>query len=330
MSQPKIPTYILSGFLGSGKTTVLLKMLSDFKSRGLKPGIVLNELGQVNVEGHMFKGEKMLEMLDGCICCTIQDDLREELQFFLQEENAVDILLIEGTGVANPKEILEALTDPRLRDGFETQSIISLADASKFLEYQSIFSSSREIREMLNEQITSATLILLNKMDLVNEKTKDKINKKLRKQLKAEVEIIETVYGDVELDELLKKRMSTVAVSLSKETGNAGYSHHEHEDHHHHEHPFKAFKIEDFPAVERIRFEKWLKKLPESVLRGKGMVSLASPSGLYQFQFASKEVEMERMEDQNCRTCLILIGYNMPIEEIRVSFQQEVLQTVSI
>ncbi|MGG1574646.1 CobW family GTP-binding protein [Fictibacillus sp. NRS-1165] len=330
MTQPqKIPTYILSGFLGSGKTTVLLKMLSDFKKRGLKPGIVLNELGQVNVEGHMFKGEKLLEMLDGCICCTIQDDLREELQFFLQEENAVDVLLIEGTGVANPKEILEALTDPRLLDGFETQSIISLADASKFLEYQSIFSSSREIREMLNEQMTSATLILLNKMDLVNEKTKEKIYKKLSKLLKADVEIIETVYGEVELEELLKKRMSTIAVSLGDGMEEAGHSHHNHE-HHHHEHPFKAFKIEDFPAVERIRFEKWLKKLPGSVLRGKGMVSLASLSGLYQFQFASKELEIERMEDPTCRTCLILIGYNMPIEEIRTSFQQEVLQTYKV
>lgn len=321
--QKKIPTYILSGFLGSGKTTVLLKMLAEFKSRGLKPGIVLNELGQVNVEGHMFKGEKMLEMLDGCICCTIQDDLREELKFFLKEENAVDVLLIEGTGVANPKEILEALTDPRLQDGFETQSIISLVDASKFLEYQSIFSSSRDVREMLNEQLTSATLILLNKVDLINEKAKDKVYKKLNKTLKAEVEIIETVYGEVKLEELLKKRMSTVAVSLNKEVQT------EH-GHHHHEHPFKAFKIEDFPVIERIRFERWLKKLPDSVLRGKGMVSLASPTGLYQFQFASKEIEMERMEDQDCRTCLILIGYNMPIKEIRESFEQEVLQTINL
>ncbi|MDN4526179.1 CobW family GTP-binding protein [Fictibacillus fluitans] len=314
----KIPTYILSGFLGSGKTTVLLKMLADFKARGLKPGIVLNELGQVNVEGHLFKGEKMLEMLDGCICCTIQDDLREELQFFLQDENGVDVLLIEGTGVANPKEILEALADPRLEDGFETQSVISLADASKFLDYRSIFSSSREIREMLNDQMSSATLILLNKMDLIQEKNKEKIYKKMRKLIKGDVEIMETVYGDVPLDELLKKRMSTVSVSLGKRETD--------DHHHHHQHPFKAVKLENIPAVERIRFEKWLKKLPESVLRAKGMMQLASPSGLYQFQFASKEVEMERMEDQECATCLILIGYNMPVDELRVSFQKEVLQ----
>ncbi|SDN00994.1 GTPase, G3E family [Fictibacillus solisalsi] len=323
----KIPTYILSGFLGSGKTTVLLKMLADFKTRSLKPGIVLNELGQVNVEGHLFKGEKMLEMLDGCICCTIQDDLREELQFFLQEENQVDVLLIEGTGVANPKEILEALTDPRLHNGFETQSVISLADASKFLEYQSIFSSSREIREMLNEQMSSATLILLNKMDLIQEKSKDKIYKKLRKLVKGDVEIMETVYGNIPLDKLLKQRMSTVSVSLRKQEEYYPHTHEHHTDHHH-EHPFKAVKIEDIPPVERIRFEKWLKKLPESVLRAKGMVQLASPSGLYQFQFASKEVEMERMEDQECSTCLILIGYNMPVDDLQTSFQKEVLQTL--
>ena len=110
----KIPVYVLSGFLGSGKTTVLLKMLEHCKETGLQPGIILNEVGQTNVEGHLFENQKVFELLDGCICCTIQDDLKETMDELIteMEQCPLDVLFIEGTGVANPLEIQEVLLAP--------------------------------------------------------------------------------------------------------------------------------------------------------------------------------------------------------------------------
>jgi G3E family GTPase len=110
----------------------------------------------------------MVELLNGCICCSIQDDLKQTLDQFVK--NPVDTLLIEGTGVANPNEIIEAIANPSYIDQFELRSIISLVDASNYLDYQSIFSSSKEIRTLLKEQLTCATLIILNKTDLISEK----------------------------------------------------------------------------------------------------------------------------------------------------------------
>ncbi|EIT86991.1 hypothetical protein A374_02019 [Fictibacillus macauensis ZFHKF-1] len=312
----RIPTYVISGFLGAGKTTVLLQLLSYCKEQGLKPGIVLNELGEINVEGHLFKGETLVELLDGCICCTIQDDLREELRFFLEPANAVDVLLIEGTGIANPKEIVETLDDPRLQNGFEVKSVISLLDASNYLKQQR-YLLNKHVRTLLEEQLTSATIVLLNKIDLIDQKVKDKIYKKLEKILHSSVPIIETSYGKCECAVLLQERVSHVVVH---QEGATTY-------HAAPRHAFQAFKIEGFHTVERIAFQRWLKSLPPAVLRGKGILTLAAPQGMYQFQWASDELELQRIrEDLPETSCVILIGYELPIEQIVASFHSEVLQ----
>ncbi|MDM5284988.1 GTP-binding protein [Peribacillus frigoritolerans] len=96
----KIPIYIISGFLGSGKTTLLTHILEYYKTKNIKPAIVLNELGKVNVELHLFGDEHVFELLNGCICCTIQDVLRTTLTTLLDShvKKPIDVLFIEGTG----------------------------------------------------------------------------------------------------------------------------------------------------------------------------------------------------------------------------------------
>lgn len=89
----KISVYIISGFLGSGKTTVLIKMMKKFKEHGKKVGVVLNELGDECVESHLFQDQKVYELLNGCICCSIQDDLRKTLDIFTVSN--IDVLLDE-------------------------------------------------------------------------------------------------------------------------------------------------------------------------------------------------------------------------------------------
>ncbi|MGC4376566.1 GTP-binding protein [Fictibacillus sp. Mic-4] len=323
MKMRKIPVFILTGFLGSGKTTVMLNMLQHCKSMNATPGIVLNELGQANVESHLFQREKMVELLDGCICCTVKENLIEELALFLKKENEVDVLLIEGTGIANPKEIVEALKDPALMDRFEIQSIIGIVDCSKFLEYGSIFSSSKEIRDLLDEQLSASTLIILNKTDLVSEKVKGKAIKKIQKLLQGQTKTIETAFGKVDMDTVFKKWAGSFTVPAPDQ---ANSPHHK-EGHHH---PFQAIKMENVPAIERASIEKWLHALPENVVRGKGIVRLKREGGLFQFQYASGRSHFTRLACEEKReTCIIMIGHRLPVKEMKESFRRLVLKTAS-
>ncbi|MGD7054482.1 CobW family GTP-binding protein [Sutcliffiella horikoshii] len=297
----KVPVYVISGFLGSGKTTVLLHMLEHFKNEGLKPGIILNELGDENVENHLFQGERVVELLNGCICCTIQDDLKSTLDQYVGEK--VDVLIIEGTGVANPLEIKDVLLTPMYMEYFELQSMISLVDASHYLEYQSFFNSSKEIRGLLKEQVTSAHLLVLNKMDLVSEKELIKVESKLADELEDHVPVYRTSYGEVPLEILLEKRMQMREVRVEKHVDG-----HDHDGHHHHHHHIEAVKVAFSEPINRVVLEKQLKKLSKQVVRSKGIVRLEETPGLYEFQYAASTLVLNRIEKTDVEPTIILIG----------------------
>lgn len=325
----KIPVYIISGFLGSGKTTILLNMVKECERNHKRPGIILNELGEVNVESYLFKNQHVKELLNGCICCTIQDDLQETLNDFIEEikRNNIDVLFIEGTGVANPLEIEETLISPKYLDYFELNSIISLVDASHFLEYQSIFSSTAEVRKLLKEQISSSTIVLLNKIDLVKEKSLTKIEHKIKESVKSAVPIYKTNFGDISIKELFLKRYYIHTSQIQKEkTVKSSHVHnhegaHKHDDHHHS--TINALKINKLPEMQRRELETWLKRLPKTVLRGKGIIKLEGSTGFFNFQFSSGNVIVERMsETSHLQPTIILIGDQLNIEDILHSFNR--------
>lgn len=303
-----IAVYIISGFLGSGKTTVLKRMIEDCKKSGQTIGIILNELGDTNVESHLFENENTYELLNGCICCSIQEDLKTTLAQFVK--NPVDVLLIEGTGVANPTEIVEAIASPGFIDDFTIKSIISLVDASQFLEYQSIFSSSKEIRTLLKEQMTTSSLLVLNKTDLVSAKKIDKIIMQMKKTVDADTPIVLSTFGEVATEELLKTRLQTMNVS----TRNHPVEEHDHSHNHSHtaHATIKAMKIEDLPLFSKSVFEKWLKELPKEIFRGKGIITFKEDPSFYAFQFASGRLTLEKLESTKSQTpVIILIGNNI-------------------
>ncbi|UAL46652.1 GTP-binding protein [Sutcliffiella horikoshii] len=306
----KVPVYVISGFLGSGKTTVLLHMLEHFKNEGLKPGIILNELGDENVENHLFQGERVVELLNGCICCTIQVDLKSTLDQYVGEK--VDVLIIEGTGVANPLEIKDVLLTPTYMEHFELQSMISLVDASHYLEYQSFFNSSKEIRGLLKEQVTSAHLLVLNKMDLVSEKELIKVESKLADELEDHIPVYRTSYGEVPLEILLEKRMQMREVRVEGD----GHGHDSHHHHHHHHHHIEAVKVAFFEPVNRVVLEKQLKKLSKQVVRSKGIVRLDETPGLYEFQYAASTLVLNRVEKIDVEPSIILIGKDIDDKKV--------------
>lgn len=325
----KIPVYIISGFLGSGKTTVLLNMIKECERNQKRPGIILNELGEVNVERDLFRNQQVKELLNGCICCTIQDDLKETLHQFMEEiqKNNIDVLFIEGTGVANPKEIEETLINPEFLDHFELNSIISLVDASHYLEYQSYFSSTAEVRKLLKEQSSSATMVLLNKIDFVKEQNLTKIEQKIKENVKSGVPIFKTIFGDISIKELFLKRYYVhTAQGQREKTLESSHVHNPKSEHHHEHHHSKinALKITRVPKMKRKELESWLKRLPKTILRGKGIVQLEGNTGYFHFQFSSGNVRIEKMREiPKQQPTIILIGDKLNSDEILTSFNRE-------
>ncbi|WP_342599852.1 GTP-binding protein [Psychrobacillus sp. FSL H8-0483] len=315
-NKTKIPVYILSGFLGSGKTTVLLNMLEHCKNKGQHPGIILNELGQENVEGHLFEDKKVVELLNGCICCTIQDDLKETMDNLIAEMDSspLDVLFIEGTGVANPLEIQESLLSKPYIDQFEIMSIITVLDASHYLEYQSVFSSSAEVRKLMKEQMVCGSLLLLNKTDLIRSEQLDKVIQKITKIAGVETELVKCSYGQIEAGMLFEKRFQSISI---------GKQHSDIDHHHHHHSTVQAIKLEDFPAFQQKTFEKWLKQLPNNVLRGKGIVEIENSNQFYSFQYASKKVTFTPVPSTlNKKNIIILIGTGLNNEAMNSHCKQ--------
>ncbi len=305
MKTTKIPVYLINGFLGSGKTTALIKCIEYFKKKNKKTAIILNELGNTNLEKHLFKDESLYELLNGCICCSIQDDLRKVLDemVVLVNEDKIDVLLVEGTGVANPSEIHFVFETGSFKDRFSIESSICIVDGTKLQSYLSVFSSSKEVRELQREQLESATMIAINKADLLRHEQVEKI-KKIIGKMNGSAVIITTSYADG-LTDMLEEIM-TVSIPFLEETNRKKH------------HDIKAIKLNKLENISRKKIHNMLKQLDSRLLRAKGIIRDQNDQSWYHFQYSSGRLEWEKLEDDvNVNEGqIILIGTNIHRQDI--------------
>ncbi|MEZ7172795.1 GTP-binding protein [Sporosarcina sp. OR05] len=307
-----VPVYVIGGFLGSGKTTVLQNMIAMCKSRNLRPVILLNEIGQKNVERELFGDEEVVELLDGCICCTIQDDLRDTLNGLMEKKELFDIVLIEGTGVANPMDIQEVLVSSAICQHFDLLSVITVVDASRYLDYQSVFSSSSDVRRLLQEQIMCGSLLVVNKVDALSTAELRKVRKKLDKVVASHQELVACSFGNVDEQTLYQRRIDRALFENGEQV----------RTHKPHRHSFvQVICLEDFPALDQRAFENWMKQLPESVLRSKGYCRFQHSDRVVSFQYASKKLTYRELEENRALSTIVLIGIELNIEQIKDQFE---------
>ncbi|MDT3426972.1 G3E family GTPase [Paenibacillus forsythiae] len=199
----RIPVITLSGFLGSGKTTLLLSLLKESYARGLKPGVLMNELGEQDVDGYILEeqtGAAVEKLLDGCVCCSRREELGDSLELLIQRHP--DVIFIELTGVADPDEIVRSLHEPYWAARLSSQALVTLVDAEHVLEYNSRLAADKQLVRTLRSQLASANLIIVNKSDLVARDTLSRIEQLIRKR-NANAEIEFTAYSRIQAQPLL-------------------------------------------------------------------------------------------------------------------------------
>jgi cobalamin biosynthesis protein CobW len=264
---------VLTGFLGSGKTT-LLKYIMQHGLQNKRVAIIMNEIGDIGIDGQVITGlegvESMVEFNSGCVCCTI-DDYRFAIAVQqITEEIKPDLLIIETTGLADPNPVVDRLrTASVARD-----AVITMVDAATFLPLAAE-------HDVLEAQVEGADFLVLNKIDLVTESERQKVEKRLRR-LNQRALLLPASYGQVQTDLLFSTGVGAYRARL-QEAGDAASSHAVR--HAHGQDAIQAFSYETRAPVDLYAFERFLQKLPSSVYRAKGLLQLTRGAFPHVFNF---------------------------------------------
>ncbi|QGQ96404.1 GTP-binding protein [Paenibacillus psychroresistens] len=322
-----IPIHIISGFLGSGKTTLLKKALDYYKESGKKPAVIMNEIGDVNLDG-LILGETvpMEEMLSGCICCTIRGDLGMTIQGLYQDHQP-DVIFIESTGVANPMEIMDGVTEASLLMKIALKSIITLVDARHLLELSQ--KKSGKTFRLMRDQIRCANAIILNKMDQVSSGELQGLESIIR-EWNVFAAIYPTVYSEIdiqlfdELDDITWDRKQDQLHETEHEPHNHEHMHDHNDKKHHHSHDHVMVYTHYFErAIQSEAFDQLIKELPKEVYRAKGIMEFKDKESRFLFQYAYRQTELIKITPQGkVPNVAVFIGENFSKEAIKLALDK--------
>jgi G3E family GTPase len=300
----KKDVYVLSGFLGSGKTTLLKKILKSFKDQGKKPAVLMNELGSVSIDSDVVEEDTPLkELLDGCICCTIQEKLESQLQELLWNEE-FDVLIIETTGAAHPVEVVDSILSPLFADRLQFKGILTVVDA---FQWKARSELSPAVLHLMREQIRHANYIIVNKEDLLTEMEKGTVVFEIQ-QLNSNGKLYLTNYSNIPLQDIVTSnvkmgRLQHQKADIGKELA------------------LQAIVYTFEGVVTGEVFENWLRDLPSSIYRIKGYIPLKGRKYPTMFQY-SYGMPLFMPEQMNMPKNLVIIGEGITKQDLLHSLEQ--------
>ncbi|MER1987177.1 MAG: GTP-binding protein [Solibacillus sp.] len=299
----KIPVTVLSGYLGSGKTTMLNNLLSNTKN--LKIAVIVNDMSEINIDAELVeKGsgisrteEKFVELSNGCICCTLREDLLVEVKK-LAEQGDIDYIVIESTGISEPIPVAQTFSyideelDIDLTTVCRLDTMVTVVDANRFwddfqsgetlLERKEAVGEldERNVADLLIDQIEFCDVLVLNKCDLVDDEAIEKLESVIH-TLQPEAKIIKTTQGLVEPSELL----NTHRFDFDRVSNSAGWLKELQLGHENHTPETEEYGINSFTYVRRlpfnpVRFKEWTETMPKEIVRAKGIVWSAKHNDL--------------------------------------------------
>ena len=287
----KIPVTVISGFLGAGKTTLVRHLLQN--NQGRRIAVLVNEFGEVGIDGDLLRScqicdeedsqSNIVELTNGCLCCTVQEEFYPTMQELLKRRDKIDCLLIETSGLALPKPLIQAFQWPAIRNSATVDGVVTVVDChalgiGNLVGDLAALESQREadpnldhetpIEELFEDQLACADLVLLTKTDLVDDATLAKVKDWLAQELQPGVKIVSVKDGEISPDLLLGFN-AAVEDNLDNR-----HSHHDHEEEHEHDEDINSIELVLDNSFEPQALIDRLKELlnEQEIYRVKGFV----------------------------------------------------------
>ncbi|BAU27895.1 G3E family GTPase [Aneurinibacillus soli] len=301
MESGRIELYMLAGFLGSGKSTLLARLLEAESKQGRRIGVIMNEVGEISIDSaYIPDGMPLAELLDGCVCCSIQGELTMQL-YKMAQTYELDAVYIEATGAAHPLEVLDACTHPSLAPLYDMRAIVGVIDMKQWQNREEL---KKPVKQLLEAHAKYADIIIGTKQDRLTEVERLAAAKTI-KSFQPEAIHSFTSYAQIDT--------GIITGSLPRYRTDQP-----HEKTHVHQHlHLRTYTRFLCSALPRMAFENWMRSLPPTVYRAKGFIHVTDTPRLFLFQYAYGEpMLIPYNSDRPCEDVLVFIGDNLDTDRI--------------